>query len=71
MYLYGKMAVLRLSQVIILYFVKLKYIPVIEFLNILNICILNQNTWIAIIKYEGLHASKFGIIYSKGGHFGF
>ena len=29
------------------------------------------NTWIAIIKFGGHHAFKFGIIYRNGDHFGF
>ena len=37
-----------------------------NFLNILNVSILNTNTWISIIKCEGHHA--FGIIHSNGGH---
>ena len=55
----------------ILYFFKLKYVPVISFWNILNICILNTNTWIAIIKFGVHHALTFGIIYSNGGHIRF
>ena len=31
----------------------------------------NTNTWIAIIKFGGNHASKFGKIYSNGDHIGF
>ena len=42
-----------------------------NFWNILNVCILNTNSWIGIIKFGGHHASKFGIIYSNGGHIGF
>ena len=38
-----------------------------NFWNILNLCILNTNRWIAIIKFGGHHASKFGIMYSNGG----
>ena len=37
----------------ILYFFKLKHIPVIK------LCVLNINTWIAIIKFGGHHALKF------------
>ena len=42
-----------------------------NFWNILNVCILNTNTWIAIIKFGGHHASKFVITHSNGGHIGF
>ena len=45
--------------------------PWFNFRNILNVCILNTNTWIVIIKFRGHHASKFGIIYSNGSHIGF
>ena len=40
-----------------------------NFWIILNVCIFN--TWIAIIKFGGHHASKIGITYSNGGHIGF
>ena len=54
----------------ILYFLKQKYVAVIYFFKYLE-CILNSNTWIAIIKFWGHHASKFVITYSNGGHNGF
>ena len=34
-------------------------------------CILNTNTWIAIIIFGAHHASKFAITYSNSGHIGF
>ena len=34
----------------------------------MNISILNTNTWDGIIKFGCHHASKFGIIFSNGGH---
>ena len=42
-----------------------------NFWNILNISMLNTNTWIGIIKFGGHCASKFGITYSNCGHIGF
>ena len=45
--------------------------PWFNFWNILNVCILNTNTWIGIIKFWGHHTLKIGIIYSNGGHIGF
>ena len=42
-----------------------------HFWNFFNVCILNINTWLAIIKFGGHHAYNFGILYSSGGHIGF
>ena len=71
MYLYGKTAILRLAPVV--YYISLKKTCSCDLLFkiFLNVCILNTNTWIAIIKFGGHHASKFGITYSNGGHIGF
>ena len=47
----------------ILYFFKLKYVPVIYVLKyFFNVCILNTNTWIAVIKFGGHHATQFDIL---------
>ena len=71
MYWYGKMALLRITPVV--YYISLNSNMFLwfNFWNILNICISNINTWIAIIKFGGHHASKVYIIYSNGGHIGF
>ena len=58
MYLYGKNALTEASSGGILYFFKLKNVPVIYFLKYFNAYILNMNTWIAIKKIGGHHASK-------------
>ena len=42
-----------------------------NFWNILNLCLLNTNTWTTIVKFWCHHASKFGMIYINGGHIGF
>ena len=41
-----------------------------NFWNILNILILNPNTWIVIIKCDGHNALKFGTIYNNSGNIG-
>ena len=71
MYLYGKMALLRLTPVV--YYISLysNMFLWFNFWNILNVYILNPNTWIGIIKFGGHHATKLSIIYSNGSHIGF
>ena len=66
-----KKAFLRLTPVV--YYISLNENMFLWFYfwNILNVCILNTNTWIEIIKFGGHHASTFSTIYSNGGHIGF
>ena len=56
MYLYRIMAFLRLTPMV--YYISLNSNVFLwfNFWNLLNVCILNTNTWIAIIKFGGHHA---------------
>ena len=71
LYLYGKIAILRITPVEYYFTLNKNMFPWFQFWNILNTFILNTNTYIWIIKFEGHHASKFAIIYSNGSHIGF
>ena len=71
MYLYGKWPYWGLLKWYIIFLQIKNMFLWFNFRNILNVYILNTNTWIAIIIFVGHHASKFGIIYSNGGHIGF
>ena len=71
MYLHATLALLQLTPVVYhISSIKTCSCDLI-FENILNVCISNKNRWIAIIKFWGHHASKFGILFRNGGHIGF
>ena len=61
--MYGKIVLLGLTLVVYYISLNKKMFLWFNFWNILNIFISDTNTWIAIIKFWGHHASQFCIMY--------